>query len=86
MGNEIGNVAGHVVQMVSPNEKPLKRSTSSKRLKLMECNFMEEGLCRSKFAVNVLPEMSRQLLVALEGDAKERMKNRSLKGRRNLTS
>ena len=63
MGNDIGDVAGNVSQMVCPNEKPLKRSTGSKRLVLIQSDFMKEGLSGKMVLVDVLLEVFWQMFV-----------------------
>ena len=72
MGNEIGNVAGNVAQMMLPNQKPLKCSTGCERLILIQSDLAEQGLGGCMVIGDVLLKMFGQLLVAPEVDAKER--------------
>ena len=60
--------------MMSPNEKPLKRSPGSKRLVLMESNLMQKRLRGSMVVVDGSLEMFWQLLVATEVDPPEKIK------------
>ena len=72
MGNDIGNIARNVAQIVFPNEKPLKRSTGSVRLILMQSDLMQKRLGGCMVAEDVSLEMFWQLCVQQEVDAKER--------------
>ena len=72
MGNDIGDIAGNVTQMMFPNEKPLECSTSSMGLILMQSDLMQERLSGSMVVADELLEMLWKLLVVSEIDAKER--------------